>query len=200
MRCHINCCSWKNRPPFSASARHLCPPSGIPPLLRSFSLSLWWFPYFSLSLTWRPRRSLHSLCTGQAPWVSHHGNPFTPIMSCELQPLFFSQSPSLTKKRKEKSWTTAENTPCRRMTEQGHKLRGCRSCFLFLSPVIVLSFPSPGSSCPYFSSVQERSPEEREKRKKTALRGLELTAQASSGTGCRCVYVCMFVCQELCEC
>lgn len=41
---------------------------------------------------------------------------------------------------------------------------------------------------------------EREKKKKTALRGLELTAQASSGTGSRCVYVCMFVCQELCEC
>lgn len=94
-------------------------------------------------------------------------------------PSFFPIPLSHKKKRKEKSWTTAENTPCRRMTEQGHKLRGCRSCFLFLSPVIVLSFPSPGSSCPYFSSVQERqlcvvssrwSPEEREKRKKSSFK------------------------------
>lgn len=35
--------------------------------------------------------------------------------------------------------------------------------------------------------------QKRERReKKAALRGLELTAQASSGTGCRCVYV--YVC------
>lgn len=209
MRCHINCCSWKNRPPFSASARHLCAPSGIPPLLRSFSLSgdSPTLVYRSLGVQGAP--SIHSVRVRLPGWVTMATHSLR-LCHVNSSPSFFP-IPLSHKKRKEKSWTTAENTPCRRMTEQGHKLRGCRSCFLFLSPVIVLSFPSPGSSCPYFSSVQERqlcvissrwSPEEREreKRKKTALRGLELTAQASSGTGCRCVYVCMFVCQELCEC
>lgn len=98
MRCHTSCCSWKTRPPFSTSA----------PLPSAPSVILhWWLSSVTLTFTWRARRSLHSLCTGQAPWVSHHGNPFTLIMSCEL-PSSFPNHPNSQKK---KSWSTAGTLP-----------------------------------------------------------------------------------------
>lgn len=156
MRCHTSCCSWKTRPPFSNPAPLLCAPSIIHHSFALPSFSLCWLPFVSLSFTWCPRHSLHSLCMGQAPWVSHHGNPFTLIMSCELQPLFFTSFFS-TPLWQEKvlnysSKHSLLKKDCRGETQK-QKLRGC---WWFCFPLCSSSPPVYSSSSsfllPLFSS------------------------------------------------
>lgn len=168
------------------------------------SLSLWLLPYFSLSLTWRPRRSLHSLCTGQAPWVSHHGNPFTPIMSCELQPLFFS-NPPLSQKKKRKVLNYSRKHSLQKNDWTGTQVKRLPVVFSFsfplwssspslpLAPLVLISPAFRRDSCVSLAlaDLQKR---ERERRKKNSFKRAwadsagELWHRLSL---CICVYVCV---------
>lgn len=192
MRCHINCCSWKNRPPFSASARHLCAPSGIPPLLRSFSLSgdSPTLVYRSLGVQGAP--SIHSVRVRLPGWVTMATHSLR-LCHVNSSPSFFP-IPLSHKKKKRKVLNYSRKHSLQKNDWTGTQVKRLPVVFSFSFPCDRPLLPFPWLLLSLFLQRSgEISRREREEKKNSFKRAWadsagELWHRLSL---CICVYVCV---------